>query len=74
MKLDAIDKTNICVIWRNFLAKLAVFLNSKSNFEGIIRTKYILQKMTKDISFEWTRQLQLNSDTKFHLEGPFLKT
>ena len=74
MKLDAIDKTNIRVIWRNFLAKLAVFLNSKSNFEGIICTKYILQKMTKDISFEWTRQLQLNSDTKFQLEGPFLKT
>ena len=74
MKLDAIDKTNIRVIWRNFLAKLAVFLNSKSNFEGIIRTKYILQKMTKDISFEWTCQLQLNSDTKFQLEGPFLKT
>ena len=74
MKLDAIDKTNIRVIWRYFLAKSAVFLNSKSNFEGIIRTKYILQKMTKDISFEWTRQLQLNSDTKFQLEGPFLKT
>ena len=75
MKLNVIDKTDIHVICPNFLVKyLAVFLNSKSNFEGIFRTKYILQEMTKYISFECTSQLKINSDTKFKLEGPFLKT